>query len=90
MTPLSMLLAVLGCTAQPPQPKLVPITLSQAAVPQRPAPAHRRRIARTAHPAAPAVVVLPATPAFNKAQTEEKERLFRGFVDWQGAQDTLP
>ncbi len=76
-----MLLATSGCVANRPLPAL--ITLSQPAPLLRPAP-HARRVTRVANPAPPNASVL------SEAQTAEKERLFRSFVDWQGAQDNAP
>lgn len=81
---LPVLLAMSGCVAHLSRPELMPITLSQPTPLQRSAPVHARRTMRTARPVPPVPAIL------NEAQTEEKERLFRGFVDWQGAQHSGP
>jgi hypothetical protein len=78
-----MLLATSGCVANLLPPAPIPITLSQPAPLQRPA-LHTRRVTRAAH------LAPPNASGLSEAQTAEKEKLFRSFVDWQGAQDNAP
>ena len=73
----SLLLALSACNGASP-PAKPGLALSAKARPQR--VAHQTRpVARTAH-AVPSV-------AATVVDADEKERLFRGFVEWQGAQD---
>lgn len=85
---LPMLLATSGCIANLPQSAPTPIILSQPVPLQRPAP-HARHVARAAHLALP-TEALPTESVLSEEQTAEKERLFRSFIDWQGAQDNAP
>lgn len=82
--PATLLLAASGCATHTSRPERVPITLSQPTPLQRPATVHGRRLVRAARPA-PATVAIPS-----QAQKDETERLFREFVDWQGAHDGSP
>ncbi len=78
----SLLAALPACTGAPPRadhPQTVnsppPV---QKAQPQRVA-RHSRPLARIVRPVPPIIVT--------GTDDDEKERLFRGFVEWQGAQD---
>ena len=72
----SLLLALPACSSALPQAKPGP-ALSAKAWPQR--IAHQTRpVARTAHAVVPAAATV--------VGSDEKERLFRDFVEWQGAQ----
>lgn len=79
----SLLLALPACTGvrsriEPARVEHGPISAAQKGRPQRVA-RHNRPTARTAR-AVPPIVVM-------GTDADEKERLFRGFVEWQGAQD---
>jgi len=84
VVPVTMLLLTSGCMSHLPLPEPTPTTLSQQVPPQRSVPVHGRRVNHAARP------VPPGAPAISKAQMTEEEKLFRGFVDWQGAQDAGP
>ena len=79
-----MLLATFGCIRRLPTPELTPTTLSLRTPLQRPASVNGRRVNHAARPPPPTAAMR------SEAQTAEKERLFRGFVDWQGTQEASP
>ena len=73
-----LLLALAACTGASPRTGHSPASSAQRAGPQR-----------IAHQARPTVRIARAAPpvAATPIDADEKERLFRGFVEWQGAQD---
>ena len=84
----SLLLAFPACTGvqsriEPARAEHGLIPAAQKGRPQRVA-RHNRPTARTAR-AVPPIIVMGADA--DGTDADEKERLFRGFVEWQGAQD---
>lgn len=79
-----LLLAAAACTGRQLRPELYDAASGHGAAPARLVHAHPRR---TAHAAkrVPSVVAV-SVDADVLADADEKERLFRGFIDWQGAQ----
>ena len=79
-----MLLALPGCMSHLPIAERAPVSLAQRVLPQRPPPAHGHHLHHATRPASPRATIL------SEAQVAEKEKLFRGFADWQGAQEAGP
>ncbi len=79
--PLSISFALSACATHSPQPGRSPVLFSNQVAPQRPGPVHERRPVHATHPALPSAIVS------RKMHPEEKEKLFRGFVEWQGTRD---
>lgn len=82
--PVPMLLAMPGCMSHLPIAERAPVSLSQRVLPQRPPSAHGRQLHHATRPAVPRATIL------SEAEVAEKEKLFRGFADWQGAQQAGP
>jgi len=79
--PLSILFAISACARHSLQPGPNPVLFSNQVTPQRPGRVHERRTVHATLPAPPSAIVS------SKMHPEEKEKLFRGFVEWQGMRD---
>lgn len=77
----SLLLALSACTGASPRSERGLALSVQRARPQRIVRIHDRPAARTAHPVPPVAAMA--------TDSDEKENLFRAFVEWQGAQDIV-